>query len=83
VKEITPEFASFCSAAVALLHRGVEGMPTRVSFKPEDFDLIYLGGYLMSDAISGEDFGLVTSQQTVEFMVNPSGENVTMEFCSE
>ncbi len=73
VKRVMPTYRNSTSAAVAVMYRGNQGTPAKVSFRPDRLGLDYAGGYRVTDVFTGENLGSVTADQTVTYKVNPNG----------
>ncbi len=77
MKNVNPTSGSFTSAVAAIMYRGTDGTPVRVTFTPLQLGLTYPSGYILSEVFNDEPRGEVTLDQDIEVVVNPNGKTLT------
>ena len=68
-----PIYEGNMSAAVAIMNRGNQGTPTKVTFTPRSLGLTYPEGYDVKEAFTNTVLASVLPDTEVEIMVNPTG----------
>lgn len=74
VKQIMPIVAGNTSAAVAILFKGDDGTPAKVSLNAHMLGLEHSAGYAVQEVFLSKPIGTFGVKDTITVEVNPNGE---------
>ena len=73
VKQVMPISAGNTSAAVAIIYKGNDGTPARVSLNAGMLGLEHSAGYAVQEVFLGMPLGTFGVKETISVEVNPNG----------
>lgn len=73
LRPLSPVISQDYSYAIAFLNRRTDGLPARVKFSTSQLGLNFTAGYRITDAFSGQNFGILKPSDKILLSVNPTG----------